>query len=114
MEKIQAYTCCFCGTSEGSCIDLTQDQKDNYRCSGCYHLEITLDQCAKPAKEEVNHPSHYQGKNGIEVIDIIESFNLDFNLGNAVKYILRADKKGNRLQDLKKASWYINRSIEKS
>ena len=61
----------------------------------------------------VDHPSHYQGQ-GIEVIDIIDSFDLNFALGNAIKYILRADKKGNRKQDLEKARWYLNREITKS
>ena len=63
-------------------------------------------------KEEVNHPDHYQG-NGIEVIDIIDSFELNFNLGNAIKYILRADKKGFKKKDLSKAIWYLNRELEK-
>lgn len=61
----------------------------------------------------VNSPKHYQG-NGIEVIDIIDSFNLNFNLGNSIKYILRADKKGNKKQDLEKALWYINHELQKS
>ena len=63
-------------------------------------------------KEEVNHPKHYQG-NGIEVIDIIDSFDLNFNLGNSIKYILRADKKGFKKKDLSKAVWYLNRELEK-
>jgi hypothetical protein len=61
----------------------------------------------------VNSPKHYQG-NGIEVIDIIDSFDLNFNLGNSIKYILRADKKGNKKQDLEKALWYINHELQKS
>lgn len=61
-------------------------------------------------REMVNHPDHYQGDN-FEVIDIIEDYNLGFCLGNAIKYILRADKKGNRKQDLKKAIWYIQREV---
>jgi hypothetical protein len=60
----------------------------------------------------INHPEHYQG-NGIEVIDIIDSFNLNFNLGNSIKYILRADKKGNKKQDLEKAVWYLNHELKK-
>ena len=60
----------------------------------------------------VNHPKHYQG-NGIEVIDIIEAFDLNFSLGNAIKYILRADKKGNKKQDLEKAIWYLNNELKK-
>ncbi len=56
----------------------------------------------------VNHPKHYQGAT-LEVIDVIEDFNLNFNLGNAIKYILRAASKDNYEQDLKKAIWYLNR-----
>ena len=62
--------------------------------------------------ETVNHPAHYNaGK--IEVIDAIEEWNLGFHLGNAVKYIARAQHKGSELQDLRKAVWYLNRYIEK-
>ena len=46
-----------------------------------------------PIKNMVDHPSHYQTKNGLEVIDVIESFDLGFNLGNVVKYVLRCGKK---------------------
>lgn len=63
-------------------------------------------------KEWVNHPTHYQSKNGMEVIDVIDNFELNFNLGNAVKYILRCDKKDNDIQELNKAIWYINHEIE--
>ena len=63
-------------------------------------------------REMVNHPDHYQG-NKFEVIDIIEDYKLGFSLGNAIKYILRADKKGARKQDLKKAIWYIQREIDR-
>lgn len=60
--------------------------------------------------DPVNHPSHYtQGP--IEVIDIIEGFNLGFCLGNTVKYILRSPHKGAQLQDLEKARWYLDRQI---
>ena len=63
-------------------------------------------------REMVNHPDHYQG-NKMEVIDIIEDYNLGFSLGNAIKYILRADKKGNKKQDLQKAMWYLERELSK-
>ena len=64
-------------------------------------------------KEMVDHPDHYGGEdNPYEAIKVIEKWGLGFNLGNAVKYISRADKKGKRLEDLKKASWYINRQIK--
>lgn len=59
----------------------------------------------------VNHPPHYQ--HGIEPIEFIESHNLNFCLGNAFKYIARAHYKGNELEDLKKAKWFIEREIKK-
>jgi hypothetical protein len=60
----------------------------------------------------VHHPSHYNvGK--IEVIDAIEDWGLNFSLGNAVKYIARADHKGKPIEDLEKARWYIEREIER-
>jgi hypothetical protein len=63
-------------------------------------------------RELVNHPEHYQG-NKLEVIDIINDYELNFELGNAIKYILRADKKGNKKQDLEKAIWYLNHELSK-
>lgn len=60
--------------------------------------------------EMVNHPSHYQGRK-FEVIDIIEDYDLDFCLGNAIKYILRCGKKDKSIQELKKAIWYLERKI---
>ena len=65
----------------------------------------------KQTKEMVNHPSHYKG-NKFEAIDIIEDYKLNFNLGNALKYLLRAGHKDDYVQDLKKAIWYLNREIE--
>ena len=65
--------------------------------------------------EEVNanvsHPSHYN--QGIEAIDIIESWDLNFSLGNAIKYILRSPYKGKQIEDLEKARWYIDREINR-
>ena len=68
---------------------------------------------APPKADPVNHPTHYK-VGGIETIDFIEAKSLGYHLGNAVKYITRADHKGNRLQDLQKAKWYIDRAIEKA
>ena len=60
--------------------------------------------------DQINNPSHYtKHKSGIECIQITE--HMSFNLGNAVKYIWRADLKGESIQDLRKAAWYINREI---
>jgi len=60
---------------------------------------------------DVDHPKHYN-QGGIEVIDAIESWGLGFCLGNAIKYIARADHKGNRVQDIEKAIWYLRRYAE--
>jgi hypothetical protein len=60
----------------------------------------------------VNHPPHYKA-GGIETIDFIEAKTLGYHLGNVVKYVSRADHKGNKLEDLKKAQWYLSRAIEK-
>jgi hypothetical protein len=64
----------------------------------------------EPQPDPVNHPYHYK-VGGIETIDFIEAKGLTYHLGNAVKYISRADHKGNRKQDLEKAKWYIDRAI---
>lgn len=61
--------------------------------------------------DPINHPAHYQG-NGLEAIEVIEDWQLGYHLGNAVKYILRAGKKGDRKQDLEKALWYVRRAME--
>lgn len=71
---------------------------------------ITMEE---PASDPVNHPAHYK-TGGIETIDFIEAKNLNYNMGNAVKYITRADHKGNRKQDLEKAIWYLNRELSHS
>lgn len=64
----------------------------------------------QPEVDMVNSPPHYTA-GGVETIDFIEAKNLNYNLGNAVKYITRAGLKGNRVEDLQKAKWYIEREI---
>ena len=59
------------------------------------------------------NPDHYRS-GGMEAIDVIEAFFPDsFHLGNAFKYIARAGKKGDAIEDLKKSVWYIQREIER-
>ena len=62
----------------------------------------------------INHPDHYGGKdNTYEAIKIIEAYDLNFSLGNVIKYVLRAGKKSeNAIEDLEKAKWYVQRQIE--
>jgi hypothetical protein len=68
-----------------------------------------------PEKEQVNHPQHYGGQdNPYEAIKVIDAWELGFSLGNTVKYISRAGKKGKdkELEDLRKALWYLQHHIE--
>ena len=60
--------------------------------------------------DPVDHPAHYK-VGGIETIDFIEAKKLNYNIGNVVKYLTRADYKGNKLEDLRKAQWYLTREI---
>ena len=68
----------------------------------------------KLMKESINHPGHYGGDNTYEAIKVIEAWNLDFSLGNTIKYISRAGKKdkAKEIEDLKKALWYLDRKIK--
>lgn len=64
------------------------------------------------AHPSVNHPRHYNTHpSGIECIEVVQHFN--FNRGNAIKYIWRADEKGNTIEDLRKARWYIDQEIKR-
>jgi len=60
--------------------------------------------------DPVNNPAHYT-VGGIETIDFIEAKKLGYNLGNVIKYLTRADHKGNKMEDLRKAQWYLAREI---
>ena len=60
--------------------------------------------------DPINQPAHYTFSH-IEVIDAIEAWELGFHLGNVVKYVARAQRKGRLLEDLKKARWYLDREI---
>lgn len=62
----------------------------------------------------VTRPSHYQGKYGLQALEVIEAFDLDYKLGNAIKYITRAGKKdsNSKSQDIKKAIFYLSSELE--
>ena len=94
-------------------------------CCECKHrfdpgtmARLKAKDCFKPKEEKVNyeidmvnHPQHYQ--HGIEPIEYIESHDLNFNLGNVIKYVSRAPFKGTELEDLEKAKWYLEREIKR-
>lgn len=92
------------------------------KCFNCVHYDkerLAIPYCLecpdrdKPTSDPVNNPSHYTD-GSIEVIDYIcDKFDIkSFCLGNAIKYISRAGKKNNEVEDLRKAIWYINHYIE--
>lgn len=73
-------------------------------------LPVVKDIVTTHHTDMVNSPPHYK-TGGVETIDFIEAKKLDYNLGNVVKYITRADHKGDKYEDLCKARWYLNRAI---
>jgi hypothetical protein len=80
--------------------------------SGNKYVPIDFTPPNVKVKDNVNHPKHYTNHpSGIECIQITE--HMGFNLGNAIKYIWRADLKGEAIDDLRKAVWYIQREIAK-
>jgi hypothetical protein len=74
--------------------------------------QIRKDIVSQHHTDMVNNPPHYTA-GGMETIDFIEAKSLGYNLGNVVKYITRADHKGDKHEDLCKARWYLNREIAK-
>ena len=86
-------------------------QGDEYEQKGNKWKVVTMVTTSKQT-DNVNHPAHYK-VGGIETIDFIEAKKLNYNLGNVIKYITRADHKGNVYEDLCKARWYLNREIAK-
>ncbi len=61
--------------------------------------------------ETINHPAHYGGDTPFECVKVIESFGLGFSQGNSLKYLLRAGKKGDAVEDKKKGLWYLERAL---
>jgi signal peptidase I len=86
-------------------ISLLKNQKSNI-------LNNVRDCVNKLNSDMVNHPFHYKG-NKFEVIDVINDFDLNFNVGNIIKYTLRAGKKDDAVQDLEKAKQYIEFEIKR-
>lgn len=123
---------CKCEVQDGRFIIAKQEHPGDFQnikpaCSLCEKLikfEFKKEKDTMAVKmsepDEVNHPVHYLSNKAkcagcdkpIECIDVTEHMN--FTLGNAVKYIWRSEHKGNRVQDLKKAIWYIQREIDKT
>lgn len=74
--------------------------------------EVPGETVSEASSDAVNHPAHYN-TGRIEVIDAIDEWGLNFELGNVVKYVARAGHKADAQEDLKKAQWYLNHEIER-
>lgn len=88
---------------------------DEWRCKDCGQ---TFEEGPCPVWEarlgdDVNEPRHYN-KQGIEVIDVIEAYELPYKLGNVIKYVLRHQYKDDPIKDLEKARWYLDRTIKEA
>ena len=118
-DKCRCKGSCGCNPGTFGCRFAIEDKwkqdagiKDNQRTDDAptYPQEQLAD---IERREAVNHPAYYK-TGGIEAIDVIEAWNLDFCLGNTVKYIARCGKKSDKVvEDLKKAAWYLSREIER-
>lgn len=87
-----------------------QDLYDCIKAASVKNSCVTTDKKHNSISNVIDHPSHYnRGK--IEVIDFIEDQGLSFHLGNVIKYVARAGSKGDKIEDLKKARWYLDRYI---
>jgi hypothetical protein len=84
--------------------------KDSVTDTTSRRMEQFVLELEEQKSDSVNHPAHYK-VGGIETIDFIEAKKLNYNIGNVVKYLTRADHKGNRKQDLEKALWYLEREL---
>ena len=89
-----------------------------YPASSCGYYEnkmpeytITFTDATDSTEDIINHPQHYAGTK-IETLDYIEDKGFCYHLGQVVKYVSRAGRKGDMLEDLKKAKWYLDRKIK--
>lgn len=110
-------TRCGKGIYVGECISMNGDGKfwhsEHNEDTGFEVYQVCYDGSLRNmGTDNINHPSHYTSHpSGIECIQIIEHF--DFCIGSAIKYLWRAGLKGDKIEDLKKAAWLINREIER-
>lgn len=118
MDKLQSPNPIFKAEYENDVVNWADDSPVSHQelevlVQGVYiPLEEFLREATK-TRGVINHPSHYTAYKGIEVIDLTEQMN--FNRGNAVKYIARAGLKDpdKEVEDLEKAVWYIKREIQR-
>lgn len=103
---------------EGNIVKVSDGNEVTY--VDCSKVKVEKVNFNSNKKEMVNHPDHYH-PGTYEAINVIEAWDLNFNLGSAIKYISRCglkpdaelSKKEKTLEDLRKAAWYVNREIER-
>jgi len=87
---------------------MEKTKKKKKTCGRCPN--VPEEQGCGVVEEKVNHPPHYN-KGKIEVIDAIEAWDLNFNCGNVVKYVVRHKHKATPIEDIEKAVWYLTRYL---
>lgn len=110
------YRCTSCSPEPPCVLDTDGEMRSPYECPWG-NPRVKWVKCegewVKPENyDSVNRPSHYTEGRKYEPINVIEDWKLDFCLGNALKYISRAGRKQDEIEDLKKAQWYIERKIK--
>ena len=80
--------------------------------NGTPHVAFTKKKEGR-VNDNVNHPAHYIDGREHEPIDVIEDWELGYNLGQVIKYVSRAGRKGDAIEDLRKAEFYLQRQIRK-
>ena len=118
MTKFNNDTVCDCPNCVAARITSCVDSYDKTEIDKNDPSKVTSTEIDQMTSEEiknndpVNHPKHYTSHpSGVECIVVTRHMN--FNKGNAMKYLWRADEKGNEIEDLKKAIWYLNNEIER-
>lgn len=105
-DGVFVYPLCWEGDAQPPLLGLPVDVSHTYTGISIVPIPVVV------ADYTVNHPKHYTSHpSGIECIQVTE--HMGFNLGNAVKYIWRADLKHDAIEDLRKAKWYIERELKK-
>ena len=101
-------------------VKVSMGEHADYHCPECKSGKVTwtnsivkIDRMGPKEVDLINHPPHYTSHpSGVECIEIVEHMN--FNIGNAIKYLWRAGLKGDAIEDLEKARWYVEREIERT
>jgi hypothetical protein len=111
-EVVPGY-CRSCGKTGTTVVLRSLSEGKQSKCYYCESYDVVETPFAS-RPETVDHPAHYGGENNpYEHIKVCEAWGWNYHRGNATKYICRAGKKNDAIEDLEKAAWYLNREIER-